>query len=327
MLNVFLLTVLSYALVVFAAVMVFGERFGFVIYNPNPRLKYNFSNWQGRHINCALVWGGYAFFFMLAGAQFLLFRNKDLFYLTLGPVLLVTYATIALSVEYFRLVHAYAKYSAVIKLAVVASAVFIGYKASAVTDSTIANYTSVNASNFPDAQKIITIFVTIGIWLYSAVVCSLGIYAAISTFAIFKMITSDRASVKADRYRRCLYGSAPIGGDSSKKELFMVATIILGVAMVVVSPINYVKKIKGEDLDRIAKDLLVETSFHLDPIICGIKAPDKSLMSLLPFQQAIVAIPDSKSIYRFTVIKCNRKFEELPADPNEMAKTVEATAQ
>jgi hypothetical protein len=312
MFEVKLLAALSFLPIIITAIVLYGERRRIFIYAPKFRLNYSFANWSIIDSYCTSIWIGTFSFIMLAAVQKFLLTNVSIFSLCAGPIFLTITGTVALLIEHYKLKDTYENHSKAIKTILVVSAVFIGYKSNAMTDDVIAEYTLVNASNFPDAQKIIAICVTVGIWAYTAVVFSLAIYILISMITFTKMITIDKINAKENRYRRCLIGNRPITPNTKNKEMLIFASLLVGAAMTVSAPLGFVEHIKTKEIEKIVKNLIVETSFHLPPGICNVEPADGSRLSLLPFRQAAIAIPDKNSTYNFAIIECNRTFAQLP---------------
>ncbi|RRV04424.1 hypothetical protein EGJ27_21550 [Pseudomonas sp. v388] len=234
-----------------------------------------------------------------------IFSELDMIRMSLGPVLLTITGSIALLIEHFQLTEKYKQHATPIKILGAFSAIIVGFLASAITDTTISEFTTVNASNFPESQKILTFVVTVGIWIYIAVCASMVIYCLIALITTIKVIAADlyldRKSL--DKFGLC---SATPKKNERNKNLYPLATLMLGTTITTVAPLQYFMKIDSDSINGVVKTLIVEASFHLDPGICNISAPPNSAMALLPFRQAAVAIPDPKLKYRFIVVECSR---------------------
>lgn len=249
-------------------------------------------------------------FLILGIIKKFIITDIDIVFLALGPVLLTITGTVMLLNQHYKLIALYKEHSTAVKAISVASATYIGYKASAMTDASIAEFTMTNASNFPQAQNIIKICATVATWAFVAVACSLVFYGVISIAAMFKIFSFDNFSNK-NRQRRNFLGGRATKTNEESKEIIKLGTIIVGTTMLVLAPSEYARIVKADDINTAIKNLIVETSFHLDPKICGVKTPKDSEMSLLPFKEAAIAIPDEKLTYRFVVIECKRIFDDL----------------
>lgn len=310
--NVYELAVFSYLPFVSLLIASLIQDRHIIIRAPNLKLNYSFARWGVKDRYAASIWVGVISFLILVAVKHV-FRQIDVVPLSAGPTLLTIAGTIALSIEYFNISELYERYAKSIKILFVLSAVIVGYKSSVMTNATIAEYTHTNASNFPDAQKVITILTSFGIWMYAAVIVSFFAYVLLSILSVAKMITNDLHSARESRYNRCLIGVRPVRSARRDKELIILMSLLLGAGMTVSAPLAYFGLLKVSSIESIVKDLLVESSFQLSPSLCNVEAPEGSVMSLLPFRQAVVAIPDKKDHFRFAVIECSRKFDTLPA--------------
>lgn len=309
--NIYILAVFSYLPTIVIFIGNFIQTKNLIIRAPNLKINYTFAKWTTEDIYAASIWIGFISFLILAALKHI-FRDLSIVPLSAGPILLVIGGTLTLSIEYFKLSEIYENYSKTIKTIFVISAITVSYKASTMTNASIAGYTHTNASNFPDAQKVITTLASIGCWIYAAVIISLLAYASIAIITFFKMITNDCISEKESRYMHCLIGTPPQRSNVRTKELIILISLLLGASMTVSAPLAYFKLLKVSSIEKIVKDLLVETSFQLSPELCGVRAPTGSSMSLLPFRQAAIAIPDDSLTYRFSIIECSRTFDKLP---------------
>ncbi len=302
---------LSYIPSVLVLIAFYALKKNALILAPGFRINYTLARWTPADFYSAAIWIGSLATVALSIAQVFI-RDLHVIKLAIGPTLLTVGGTIALLIEHFRLTQAYKDHSALIKTLVIASAVYVGYKATAVTNAVIAELTTTNAANFPDAQKIITIGATVAIWAYGAIIISLLIYVIVALIALFKMVSHDILKEKETRYHRCLIGRRPASSVNRNRELLLFVSLILGAAITVSAPLAYVKTLKSADIENLVKDLIVETSHHLSPTLCGVDLPKDSKMSLLPFRQASVAIPDENGQWKFVVIECDRQFSNFP---------------
>lgn len=312
MLPVKILAALAYLPVIITLLVRYGEKKYLVIYSPKIKMNYSFASWDSSQFYCTAIWLGYLFFIILACIKEFLFDELNIVLLWSGPIFLIMTGTIALIVEQYNLIEVYKENSTIIKTTFIVLAICIGYIASAVTDASIADFTTTNASNFPDAQKVITLIATAGIWAYLAVACSLAVYVAISVIALIKIMALDKVFSKKKHSEKNFLGGRRVDPRSYNKEMLILVSIITGFTMTIMAPLQYAQLIREDETNKVLKLLLVETSFHLKPEICGINTPLNSVMTLLPFKQAVVAIPNKKSTYNFIVIECNRKFETVP---------------
>lgn len=310
--DVYELAFFSYLPVVVLFIAGFIKDRHLIIRAPNLKLNYSFARWGVEDRYAASIWVGVISFLILMAVKHV-FRQLDIVALTAGPALLTIAGTVALSIEYFKISEFYERYAKSIKILFVFSAVLVSYQSSVMTNATIAEYTHTNASNFPDAQKVITILASFGIWLYAAVIISFVAYIFLSILSFAKMITHELDSTRETRYNRCLVGVRPMSSARRGQEIILLLSLLLGASMTVSAPLAYFKLLKVSSIDVVLKGLLVESSFQLSPSLCSVETPEGSLMSLLPFRQAAIAIPDDELGYNFAVIECSRKFDALPA--------------
>jgi hypothetical protein len=321
----YVLAVLSYfPSVFFCLAMVIQEK-NLIIRAPKLKINYSFVRWDVEAKYAAAIWVGVIFFIMLAPIKHV-FRRLDMMIIGLGPIALAIAGTIALYVERFKLLEVYKDNSKLIKTIFVFSALFVGYFASTMTNTSIAEYTHTNASNFPDAQRVITTLASIGVWLYAAVVISMIAYGSIVVVTLVEMRSSGRKSKQDLHYKLCLVGRPSRKLVTASKDFVVLVSLLIGTSVTVTVSLVYLKAVKVSSIDNFAKYLLVETSFQLAPELCGIDAPKGSKMSLLPFRQAAVAVPSENVGYQFAVIECNRTFDEFPPRvAKSAANSVEAS--
>ena len=309
--NCYILATLSYLPFLFLGLFKIIQDKNLIIRAPNLKINYAFSQWDATNKYTTAIWIGVFSFLMLAAAKHM-FREIETISLSTGPILLTISGTIALSIEHFKLSETYENHSKTIKTILVFSAVAVGYIASTTTNTSIAEYTHTNASNFPDAQRLITTLVSIGVWLYAAVIISFIAYTMICAITVFKMISNDLQSTRERRYTKCLIGSPPKRNKPKSIEIITLTSLLMGTSMTVSIPLAYLKVLKVSSVENATKYLLVKTSFQLSPELCGVQTPPDSSMSLLPFRQAAIAVPVDKTGYQFSIIECNRTFDTFP---------------
>jgi hypothetical protein len=290
-----------------------------ITYAPRLRVHYSFARWTIVDSYMSAIWCGYCAFLIINLTKKLILPDMDVQIYSLGPVLLTIIATIALLIKHYRPIDYYKKHSAILKAILVAPATYIGYKTSAMTDQSIAEFTMTNASNFPNSQYIIKICATIAAWAYTAITFSLFIYLIISIGAIWKLQKLNN-TLGGNKYKKTSLGARATITETENKEILVLFTIIVGITMMALAPLEYAKTIKANEINATIKTLIVETSFHLEPKICGVDAPKDSFMSLLPLNEAAIAIPDKELTYRFAVVKCGRVYDKSAKINDERTK-------
>jgi len=314
--NVYVMALCSWMPSLVLGLVGFIQKNHLIVRAPKLRLNYPFARWTTKHWYAASIWVGAFSFFILVAVQHVI-RSFDIVLLSVGPVLLIIAGAIALFVEHFKLAEVYENHAKIIKVVTVASAIAVGYVANMLANASIANYTSTNAANFPDAQRVITTVVSLGLWVFAAVVISCLAYFLIVCITLVKIVNEELILEKQRRYKACMVGQSPKMLGHHNTELPVLFTLLFAAAVTVVAPMIYLQQMEVSKVEGVVKELLVMSSFQLSPELCGVAPPDGSAMSLLPFHQAAIAIPDDQLAYTFKIVKCTRKFAELPGTVEE----------
>ncbi|WP_146229534.1 hypothetical protein [Pseudomonas soli] len=296
-----------------------------IIRAPNLKINYTTKNWPATHFYAAAIWLSVILFTSLFALKHVA-RDLDFLLLSVGPVMLAGGGTLALANEQFKLAKYYEQHSKKLKTAAVISGIIVGYFANTYTNTTIAEYTLTNASNFPDAQKIVTLLTSLGIWIFIAIAICFAAHAVLALITLVNMIKHDGILRKQWRYHRYLLGTPAIKTARPFRQITYLAALLVGSTLTLGAPAAYLTRLKQADVDNLVKTLVVDSSFQLSPALCGVQTPAGSLMSLLPFRQAAVAVPDAQLTYRFSIIECRRTFDSFPPIPNSPASPPETSS-
>jgi len=286
-----------------------GEKSGVIIYAPNMRFNYSFSHWKIQHYLSAAIFFGVLVFFV-AGYTKVLFQGN------IRPIIIASYvltaiASITLIAIRSRIVTIYKKLTFLVNSCLVLSALYVTYKSAAIADHDIAIFTTVNASNFPAAQKIITLCAAVMRWIYYSMFAAMVIYGIVGLAMGLTIWLHEKKNKKRTQWRRCLIGT-PSATLPDYREVIIYMSMFLGSAYTISFTLVLISSISTEKIDNALKELIVETSFHLPPEVCDFALPDKSKLSLIGDNQAVIAIPDKDYGYKFSVAKCERSLEKLP---------------
>lgn len=323
--NLYVLAISSYLPSIIVAITYVVQKHHLIIRAPNLKINYTTQSWPTTHFYASAIWLSVILFTSLFVLKHVA-RDLDYLLLSVGPLMLAGVGTLALANDQFKLASFYEQHSKTIKTVVVISGIIVGYFANTYTNATIAKYTLTNASNFPDAQKIVTLLTSLGIWVFIAINICFAAHAALALITLISMIKHDSVLRKQRRYNRYLLGTPAIKTARPFRQITYLVALVVGSTLTLGAPAAYLTRLKQADVDKLVKTLVVDSSFQLSPALCGVQTPAGSLMSLLPFRQAAVAVPDVQLTYRFSIIECRRTFDSFPPIPNNPESPPESSS-
>lgn len=311
MFTVKILAIAAFIPIILVSTILYLEKKNIVIYLPKARINYSFYSWDTKHSYCIAIAIGYTLFLLAGLLKKTVLPEINIYKACTVPILLITASTIALLITHYELFEKYKKHSALVKFLVLSSAIGVAYESSTTIDESIAQYTSVNASSFPEAQKILTTLCSIAAWLLAIIFLNMGIYFLIALITIFKIFAAEGFFICKKKTKRNSLGAKSTIATQERKDIILLIFIMGGSGIMSVAPTQYMQLINSNLLEKMTRSIIVDASFHLDPKLCNVQAPAESKMSLLPFKQAAIAIPNDELNYEFLVIACERKLDTL----------------
>jgi len=217
-------------------------------------------------------------------------------------------STFILAWRHFKVSKVYSKHKKLIVSATALLTLIVSVVVSAITDIFISEITLAEASAFPVAQKCFTIIMSIFAWTYVATAIGMLAYTVIGIWLL--IAPQSRLSKRNTKYM-----GEPIKRTISQKlkyELFKLFSIYFGLLLAIIIIPTYAAKIVSSDwFNKASRELLVLSSFHLPPSVCGLTDVTGSSITQIRYKYAIVAVPDAKTGYKFSTAKCNPKIENM----------------
>lgn len=181
---------------------------------------------------------------------------------------------------------------------------FISPVSSAITDAVISETVGVEAANFPVAQKMLSIGVTFIVWLW--------VLALLSSFAYFLVggYVAFGALWEAQNKSAKFYGPALKKIEDRKAALRYIRFAAASIGLLFFASLVPMWTLKAVDDPWVSKkiaQIIVFSSYHLSPAVCGISSPKDALVSQLRYKWASVAVPDEKKGYVFELRECPLK--------------------
>ncbi|WP_206360336.1 hypothetical protein, partial [Pseudomonas viridiflava] len=100
-------------------------------------------------------------------------------------------------------------------------------------------YTSVNASSFPEAQKILTTLCSIAAWLLAIIFLNMGIYFLIALITIFKIFAAEGFFIYKKKTKRNSLGAKSTIATQERKDIILLIFIMGGSGIMSVAPTQY----------------------------------------------------------------------------------------
>ncbi|MCQ2993720.1 hypothetical protein NLO95_06245 [Pseudomonas syringae] len=270
------------------------------------KLNYSFKWWRTQEYLAAAIMGSVAALLLL------------LFWHTMGgsisrEIAQIIFAVIcasstALSIKHFNLIQKFKAHIWWMTIAAALSTWFLGFVASAYADSFILNWTRVEATQFPLAQKALSALILVSLWAnIAAMFISLGV--GLTSVVIAARTPTFTGTVRKDplktkdskRYKPGLMQRR------HSRELMVLYTGAVFTVAITSSSLTSVLNHAEEAL----QETLVFASFHLRPSDCGIigRGPG-TWVALINHSQAVVATPSKKG-YTFSTEPCAMQSEQM----------------
>jgi hypothetical protein len=246
-------------------------------------------------------------FFTAAAVQYKTHAVKAYAIWIIVAFLAISFAVLA-SIR-FKLITMYKKASWLINFALLLFGLYVTNESSAISDITIAEFTHVNASNFPSAQRVLTTISSAAYWAFYSIVAGLAVCCLLTVALVFSALTE--ASQKKTKYIPGVT-NRKLGKPIDPRMSRVLFSLLISLLYVVLTVTTYSSTLTSQKINATVKEILVKYSFHVAPEVCGLSAPDGSTVSLLSDKQAVLAIPDQKETYRFVVFECQRTLEKYP---------------
>jgi len=275
------------------------------LYSREPELKLNYStkNWSAVDYFSAITFVN--ILVLIYTASFIKMGLDLPHYLRWMLLIWTSVCTLILTNLFFNITTRYSAFAGPLKLIATLATVVFGLLAAPVVDSSITNYTHVEASQFPLAQKTLTFVGVVYLWGYSLSLISICIYPVLFFLLIKDIGPSNKPKENSENV--------------SRQENWVLLPVVVGLSFTVVISLNGMLALSEELSKKRIKELFVYSSFHLNPQACGIKEkPEGALVAIIKDKQAVLAIPDEKFVYKFTTEPCTPQPVMYNADEAKM---------
>lgn len=246
-------------------------------------------------------------FFTLAAVQYMTHAVNAYAVWIIVAFLAISFAVLA-SIRY-KLIAMYKKASWLINFALLLIGLYVTNKSSAISDITIAEFTHVNASNFPSSQRVLTTISSAAYWAFYSIVAGLVVCFFLMVALVFSTLTE--ASQQKTKYIPGVTNRR-LGKPLDPRKSRVLFSLLISLLYVVLTVTTYSSTLTSRKINATVKEILVKYSFHMAPEVCGLSAPNGSTVSLLSDKQAVLAIPDQQETYRFVVFECQHTLEKYP---------------
>ncbi|MCT8946766.1 hypothetical protein [Pseudomonas iridis] len=212
-----------------------------------------------------------------------------------------------LSVRHFQLVRKFKANAWWLTLLTALITLVYGLIASAYADSFIVNYTRIDATQFPVAQKTLGMLVLMFLWIYSV---TLSINVAVTFGYMFMSELTPNANTSLTRQSlKGQFGNKYKAGRHERRRTTMRWIVWSGLLFTFVS-ISAAWGFFIAHAREGIQETLVFASFHLHPRDCSIPgSPQGARAALISDGRVVVATPASKG-YVFETFKCDMQSTE-----------------
>lgn len=213
---------------------------------------------------------------------------------------LICICTAIMATLYFNLIESYKKIATLLTILITTATIFIAIYSSILADGEIENLTGVEAAKFPNAQKVMTLTVTVAIWGYLLFWLSGGVTVIASAILLHRTQKSSHTGLNEK--------------DQKGRSIFHAFNLLIGIIFFFsMYSSGFITALTDISKKRL-KPWLVESSFHFSPEHCGIREkPMDSKVALIGDQKAVLATSSLSEIYRFDLIACPQATEPKPA--------------
>jgi hypothetical protein len=207
----------------------------------------------------------------------------------------------------FRIGKHYKKHNKLYNLLGAATGLLVSIFVSALVDDLISQITTTEAATFPVAQKGMTVVISIAVWML--VVSAAGLFGAMG-IGLWTMLSPEMSLSKT---KTRFMGQAI--KETLKKKMMMNFVIILAILYGLIASMILIlegttRVLSSTEFDKVARELIVFSSFHLPASSCGLTTPDKTRIVQIRYKYAVVAIPDVKSGYEFSMAPCRVQLKD-----------------
>lgn len=262
-------------------------------------------------------------FFLLAAVQLITHAVKAYAVWIIVAFLAISFSILA-TIRY-RLVVVYKKMSWLVNVSLLLIGLYVANESAAICDDTIAEFTNVNASNFPAAQRALTSLITVGYWVIYSTFASLAVCCLLMLVWIFSTVTHSSRQQSKSKYIPGVT-NRPTGKAADPRAPRVHFSLLISLLYVTVTVTTYFTSLTPQKINGMAKHILVKYSFHVSPTVCGLVAPSDSKVSLLSDKQAVLALPDATNTYRFVVFQCERTLNKFPEVQGDLTGTLKLAA-
>jgi hypothetical protein len=211
--------------------------------------------------------------------------------------LVICASTIIFATIHYNLREYYKKHSGTVKIVLTATTVVFTIMANSLTEDAIINYTHVDASHFPGAQKAFILIGTVLLWLY------IGMYASLPAY-FFVLAKLMKTFVHNERNKPSYVNSYTTPFNNIKRNFNLAFAAMLGATYTLMILLGAMDTLFSSMNTRL-RETLVSASFHLPAEACGIyNRKFGTRVAPISEKQAVVATPDRELGYLFTTADC-----------------------
>lgn len=207
-------------------------------------------------------------------------------------------STIIFATIHYNLRGFYIKHSGTVKIIATAATVVFSVMANSLAEDAIINYTHVDASQFPSAQKAFILIGIVSLWLY------IGMYASLPAY-FFVIVKLAKSVMDAEKKKPVYANSYTTPYNNRKRNFNLGFAALLGVTYSIMIFLGALDTLLSSAHTRL-KEVLVTSSFHLDPEACNINNMKfGTRAALISDKKAVIATPDKELGYTFKTMDCS----------------------
>ena len=271
------------------------------IFIKSPRLKinYSFQGWKVVDYSALLIVLCVGVLFILVFLQ--LMGGVIPYIVPRAIFFIICVSTIIFSISYYSLASFYARYSVAINIFLTLATLVITLISNSMADATIAGYTNIDAAKFPVAQKTFILIGVVGIWIYAAMYAIFPVFILALAKVVKGQFSWSRKKRAVKYWELCTNFNA-----EKQRDINLSVAAFVGFAYTVLILLGVITSVDSREVDRVLKKVLVFSSFHLPPDVCGIETYHYgSLISFVGENEVALAMPDRELGYIFQHKKCD----------------------
>ncbi|WP_219061965.1 hypothetical protein [Pseudomonas sp. UMAB-08] len=217
-----------------------------------------------------------------------------------------------LSIKHFRLVEKLKAHAWWMTILTALATLVLSLVASAYADSFIVNWTRIDASQFPLAQKALSALILITLWAYIAsTLISLGVGI---TFVVITAVSPTFIGViKGDRLKTESWKRYKPDLTHRRRSSTQFA-LYTGAYFTVVITMNAWDYVLGH-AEEVLQETLVFSSFHLHPRDCGIPRDSRDIWTALVSENRAVIATPAKLGYTYETVGCTIQSSDTMKKP------------